>query len=222
MKGPRTIHRQSIPDIITNDIRERILNGDLTEGTTIRQEAVAKEYGVSRIPVREALKKLHSEGLVELGTYRGAKVTCHSLNEIEEIFDLRIMLEVDLFRRAIPRMSADDIKTCEAILDAMEKSYESDDVDRWGGLNYDYHAALYAPAERKLTTNFLQKIGVQSDRYIRMNLSTMQQLAPATEEHRALLTHAREGNVEAGGECLFRHIERTKQQLLTLIEAKHS
>ncbi len=121
----RAITRQSLPDVIAGDIRERILDGDLPEGFTIRQEALAEEYDVSRMLVREALKRLDAEGLVQLSNNQGATVTKHSLDEIGEIFDLRILIEVNLFRRAIQAMKTTQIERCEKILEAMEASYDA-------------------------------------------------------------------------------------------------
>lgn len=222
MGGKRAIKRQSLPDVIADDIRERILNGDLTEGMTIRQEALAEEYTVSRMPVREALKRLDAEGLVQLTNNLGATVTKHSLDEISEIFDLRILIEVDLFRRAIPVMSKADIERCERILEAMESSYDADDVAKWGALNYKYHAALYAPARRSLTNDVLQRVNLQSDRYVRMHLSVMRQRDPARKEHRELLELAQAGKVDEACALLTRHISQTKQNLLTLMAAKRA
>ncbi|WP_278924112.1 MULTISPECIES: GntR family transcriptional regulator [Pseudophaeobacter] len=222
MGGKRAIKRQSLPDVIADDIRERILNGDLAEGATIRQEALAEEYTVSRMPVREALKRLDAEGLVQLTNNQGATVTKHSLDEIGEIFDLRILIEVDLFRSAIPVMSASQIARCEQILEAMETSYDADDVGKWGALNYDYHSALYAPANRWLTNEVLQRINLQSDRYVRMHLSVMKQRDPAREEHRELLALAREGKVEEACAVLTHHISQTKENLLKLMVAKRN
>ena len=89
MTNKRAILRKSLPDMISDDIRERILNGELSEGDAIRQVALAEEYNVSRMPVREALKRLDAEGLVQLTNNKGATVITHSLDEIGEIFDLR-------------------------------------------------------------------------------------------------------------------------------------
>ena len=120
MAGKRAISRQNLPDVIANDIRERILSGELAEGESIRQEALAEDYDVSRMPIREALKRLDAEGLVQLTANRGATVTKHSLQEIGEIFDLRLMLEADLFRRAIPLMSEADFARCAQLLEQMD------------------------------------------------------------------------------------------------------
>jgi DNA-binding GntR family transcriptional regulator len=218
----RAIARQSLPDVIAGDIRERILNGDLPEGLTIRQEALAEEYDVSRMPVREALKRLDAEGLVQLTNNQGATVTMHSLDEIGEIFDLRILIEVDLFRRAIPVMTVTHLARCEKILAAMEISYDADDVAKWGALNYEYHSALYASANRGLTNDVLQRINLQSDRYVRMHLSVMRQRDPARKDHRDLLELARKGKTDEACVLLSRHIAQTKQNLLELMSAKRA
>ncbi|WP_420583735.1 GntR family transcriptional regulator [Ruegeria sp.] len=217
MPRTRAIPRQSLPDVITNDLRERILSGEMAEGETIRQEALAEDYDVSRMPIREALKRLDAEGLVQLTNNRGASVTSHSLSEIGEIFDLRILLEVDLFQRAIPRMSPAHFGECERLLTEMEKSYDAYDVGRWGSLNNAYHMALYAAAGRGLSNEILQRVNVQSDRYVRMHLSVMKQREPAKKDHRELLSLARDGRVEDACALLTRHIRRTKEQLLDMI-----
>lgn len=222
MTGKRTISRQSLPDVIADDLRERILSGEMTEGETIRQEALAEEYDVSRMPIREALKRLDAEGLVQLTNNRGASVTKHSLREIGEIFDLRILIEVDMFRRAIPNMTAKDFALCQRLLDKMEVSYNADDVAEWGVLNFEFHSALYAAAERKLTKELLQRVNLLSDRYVRMHLSVMQQREPAKNEHHKLLILAQEQEIEDGCSLLTNHLMRTKDQLLAMIAEKRA
>lgn len=217
MLGKRAVTRQSLPDVIANDLRERILSGELVEGETIRQEALAEEYDVSRMPIREALKRLDAEGLVVLTNNRGASVTKHSLKEIGEIFDLRILIEVDLFRQAIPKMTEADFVACENILTQMEASYDEDDVERWGTLNYEYHTALYRAAGRDLTNELLDRINLQSDRYVRMHLSVMHQRKAAKKEHRDLLVLAQERKANEGCKILASHIQRTKDELLQMI-----
>lgn len=216
----RAISRQSLPDVIANDLRERILSGDLTDGETIRQEALAEEYDVSRMPVREALKQLDAEGLVHLANNRGATVSEHSLDEIAEIFDLRILLEVDLFRRAIPAMTSVQLGLCEDILRQMDASYDANDVAQWGALNQRFHAALYAPACRTLSNELLYRVSLQSDRYIRLHLSVMKQREPAKKDHRELLDLAQTGQIDAACALLARHIGRAKDQLLGLMAAR--
>lgn len=219
MARQRAIPRQSLPDVIAKDLRERILSGELAEGEVIRQEALAEDYDVSRMPVREALKQLDAEGLVQLTNNKGARVTRHSLAEIREIFDLRILLEVDLFRRSIPGLNAAHFEECQDILDRMDRSYEAEEIGEWGKLNHAFHSALYAAADRALTHDILRNIGLHSDRYVRMHLSVMSHRAPAKEEHHQLLQFAREGNVDAACDLLSKHIGHSRDQLLEMVAA---
>jgi len=220
--GKRAVQKQSLPEVIASDLRERILSGDMAEGEVIRQEALAEEYDVSRMPIREALKRLSAEGLVQWSNNRSGTVTKHSLEEIGEMFDLRILIEIDLFRRAIPLMTASNFAECEDILARMEASYDEDDVGRWGSLNHSYHTALYAAAQRGLTRELLDRISLQTDRYVRMHLSVMKQREPAKEEHRGLLDCAKADKVEEGCALLVDHILRTKEQLLSLVAANRA
>ncbi len=222
MPRTRAIARQSLPEVITNDLRERILSGEMAEGETIRQEALAEDYDVSRMPIREALKRLNAEGLVQWANNRGGSVSKHSLSEIGEIFDLRILIEVDLFRRAIPNMTSSDFARCDEILTQMEASYDENDVGKWGILNYKYHSALYAASQRKLTNELLDRVNLQSDRYVRMHLSVMKQREPAKKDHRDLLRLAQEGKTDEACDVLTRHIRRTKEQLLDMIASKRA
>ena len=220
MPSPRAVAKKSLPELITDDLRERILSGELKEGEAIRQELLAEEYDVSRMPVREALKRLSAEGLVHWQNNRGGSVIKHSLREIGEIFDLRVLIEEDLFRRAIPAMGAAHFARCEELLAAMEESYREDDVGRWGKLNYDYHCALYAAAGRHFSEDILARLNVHSDRYVRIHLSVMAQREPAKEEHRRLLDLARAGEVDPACALLEHHIARTKSEILELIAAQ--
>lgn len=217
MTARQRLPRSSLADDITSDLRERILNGELPAGETIRQESLASEYDVSRMPIREALKRLDAEGLVTFSPRRGARVAIQSPQEIVEIFDLRTLIEVDLFRRAIPKMTETDFARCDAILQQMEESFEADNVPEWGRLNHAFHAALYVAAGRRRSEEVLASLSLHSDRFVRMHLSVMEQREPAKKEHRALLSLAEDRNIEAACMMLTSHIQRTKGQLLDLV-----
>src|SRR5438132_13826238 len=93
------IQRQTVAGMTVEALRERILRGDYPEGEPLRQDALADELGVSRIPVREALRQLEAEGLVTFSPHRGAVVSSLSLEEIDELFELRAQIECDMLRR---------------------------------------------------------------------------------------------------------------------------
>ena len=96
------IHRQSLPEALAASLQERILNGEFKDGEPLIQEAIAEEYEVSRMPVREALRQLEASGLIVLKTHKGAVVTSIPTEQIGELFDLRALLECDILGRAIP------------------------------------------------------------------------------------------------------------------------
>lgn len=209
--------RLSLAEEITDDLRERIMSGELAAGQTIRQEHLAQEYDVSRMPIRDALSRLDAEGLVTFTAGRGARVAALSPHDVAELFDLRALIEVDLFRRAIPAMTPEDFDQCNAILEQMEASFDRDDVAQWGKLNHRFHMSLYAAADRKRSEEILVALSLHADRFVRIHLGLMEQRAPAKQEHRQLLTLAEAGDFEAAALALCHHIQRTKGQLLEFL-----
>src|SRR5688500_2920250 len=104
----RTRRFAATPDLIADSLRDEILRGVIEPGAPLRQEELAERFQVSRIPVRDALLRLESQGLVHVYSNRGAFVISLSADEVREIYDMRILLEGDLIERAVPRMTAED------------------------------------------------------------------------------------------------------------------
>lgn len=149
-------------------LRSRILNGDFTEGEFIRQEAIASELEVSRIPVREALVILESEGFVIREKFRGAVIPKLSIDEIREVYTLRSMLEPYLLQEACPNI---DEATRQEALQLVEQSGKCDDLDTWAELNWSFHRVLYAKANLPVTIQILETLLLRADRYLRIQRS---------------------------------------------------
>ena len=143
--------RQTVASMTLDAIRDGILHGNYPEGEPLRQDALADELGVSRIPIREALRQLEAEGLVTFSPHRGAIVSSLSLEEIEEVFELRATLEPDLIRRALPRLTTYQLDQADEILDRYAEALRSGNVAQWGELNWEFHSSLWAPAGRPVT-----------------------------------------------------------------------
>jgi DNA-binding GntR family transcriptional regulator len=203
-------------------IRDHILSGGYREGEQLRQDALAAQLGVSRIPVREALRQLEAEGLVTFHPHRGAVVSSFSIGEIEELFELRAQIEADLMRRAVPRLTEAVLEDAEAILDAFEAAFTRNDVSAWGALNWRFHATLYAPAERPLTVGIVENLHYHADRYARMQLALTHGEAKANAEHRALLAAARGGHVERACRLLNDHILGAGRALVKFIHEQRA
>jgi DNA-binding GntR family transcriptional regulator len=200
------IPRQTLTGMTADALRERILHGRFPEGEPLRQDAIAEELGVSRIPVREALRQLEAEGLVTFNPHRGAVVSTLSLSEIEELFQLRSMIELDLLDRALPRIGSEDVARAKEILDAYETALRRGDVASWGEMNWQFHATLFAPADRPFTLGVAQKLHQQCDRYLRMQLALTHGELRANAEHRAILAAVRRKNAARAGDLLRQHI----------------
>jgi len=214
------IARQTVASMTVDALRERILRGDYPDGEPLRQDAIADELGVSRIPVREALRQLEAEGLVSFSPHRGAIVSSLSLDEIDELFELRAEIECDLLRRAIPCMTKQQLDTALEVLDAFQTAYHAGDVGRWGSLNWHFHAALHAPANRNLTMGVLQKLHQHSDRYFRIHLVLSHGGARAIEEHRAIAAAVCQKDVKSACQLMQAHILGAGQSLHELLEAQ--
>jgi len=199
-------------------LRERILRGNYPEGDPLRQDAIAEELGVSRIPVREALRQLEAEGLVTFSPHRGAVVSSLSLDEIDELFELRADIECDVLRRAIPRTSAEQLDRAIEVLDDFEDALRAGEATRWGPLNWHFHAALYAPASRNFTMGVLQKLHQQSDRYFRMQVLLANGGARANEEHRAIAAAVGAKDVTEASRLMREHILGAGTSLLGLLQ----
>src|SRR5882724_8675652 len=116
------IPRQSLTSAVADKLREEIIRGAIPEGTQLRQDAIAMQYHVSRIPVREALRQLDAEGLITIVPNRGAIVPALSPTDIEELFTIRALLEPEVLKSSIPHLTQADFLQAETVL----RKYQSD------------------------------------------------------------------------------------------------
>jgi DNA-binding GntR family transcriptional regulator len=144
--------------------------------------------------------------LVTFSPHRGAVVSSLSIAEIEELFDLRAILETDLLRRAVPHLSDEDFQRAGEILDAYEAAFDSRDVGTWGDLNWQLHSTLYAAANRPLTMGVVENLHHHTNRYARMQLALTHGESRAMGEHRAIVAAARKRNVDRACTLLNTHI----------------
>ena len=218
--APAPVQRQTIASMTLAMLRERILRSEYPEGEPLRQDAIAAAFGVSRIPVREALRQLEAEGLVSFNPHRGAVVSSLSLDEIDEVFTLRADLEADLLRRAVPRLTADNLRFAAEVLDGYDDAFRSGDVAAWGELNRRFHAALYEAAGRPVTAGIVQRLHQQSDRYSRMQLVLTRGESRAAEEHRTILAAVTRRDAKGAAELMRRHILGAGRALLDRLKAE--
>jgi DNA-binding GntR family transcriptional regulator len=216
------VRRKTVVDLTAEALRERILRGEYHEGEALRQDALAADMGVSRIPVREALRQLEVEGLVTFSPHAGAVVSSLSLDEISEIFELRAMVEAELLRLALPNLTPEVLDRADNILDAYEAAFDRGDIAAWGELNWEFHSTLLAAAARPLTLGMLSMLHNQGDRYTRLQLRLTHGEGRARFEHRAIAAAARDGQTEHAVEQLREHILSAGRSLILFLRAHRS
>ncbi|MEX1182425.1 MAG: GntR family transcriptional regulator [Gemmatimonadota bacterium] len=214
------VQRKSIVEMAVAVLRENILRGDYPEGAPLRQDALATELGVSRIPVREALRQLEVEGLVTFSPHYGAVVSTLELSQIEELFDLRAILEGGLLRRAAPHLTEEHFRRAETVLEAYDRAFEEGDVAEWGALNWEFHSTLLSAANRPLTLGMLSTIHNQSDRYMRLQLKLTGGELRASNEHRAICEALRGGEVRMATALLREHIRNAGRSLVRFLRVQ--
>ncbi|WP_238121057.1 MULTISPECIES: GntR family transcriptional regulator [unclassified Xanthobacter] len=202
--------RQSLTDQIVSEVRQRIITGQLPEGTPLRQEKLAAELGVSRVPLREAIRQLEAEGLVVTELHKGTVVSSLSLAELTEMFEIRVQLETWLFALAIPRMGEADF----ALADAVIAESAASDVNSWGDFNWRFHSALYAPSGRTIALKMLKGVHDNANRYVNLQLAVVADVEHELVDHRNLVAFARLGDVEGGVKLLRKHIETVADNLV--------
>jgi DNA-binding GntR family transcriptional regulator len=214
------LQRQTVASMTVTMLREGIIRGSYPEGEPLRQDTIADELGVSRIPVREALRQLEAEGLVTFNPHRGAVVSSLSLAEIEEVFSLRADIECELLRRAIPGLTDEHLRRSTAILDSYERMLREGEVATWGELNWQFHSSLYEPAERPVTMGVVQRLHQQSDRYSRMQLALTHGELRANDEHRAIVAAIKRGDAKRATTLMKQHILGAGRTLVDFLRAQ--
>ncbi|WID95214.1 GntR family transcriptional regulator [Bosea vestrisii] len=211
------VQKKTISSQVADVLRKRILSGEYEAGTRLRQEHIASEIGVSRIPVREALHQLHSEGYVTLVSQKGAVVSAISLGEILEMFELRARVETWLLALAIPRMTEIDFAKAQDALEHFSREGRHSEYSH--ALNWKFHSALYEPSGRVMTIDLVAKIHQQIERYTRLMVSLAGSQEKASREHALLLALCRTGDVERAVALLDQHITDGGQFLVERITA---
>lgn len=213
----RTLKTKTVTEAILEAIRDRILRGELEGGQQIRQEAVAEEFGISAIPVREALRHLEAEGLVTFHANRGAVVSSLSIGEIEESYEIRALLEPDMLRRAIPSMTQGELDTARGHLERYNAALLEGAMGKWSDWNWKFHSTLYHPGNRPVSMGIARNLINKTDRYARMRISLTGWEQSPEEGHAAILDACVRRDVESACEFLRRHIDVAGRKLVDFL-----
>jgi DNA-binding GntR family transcriptional regulator len=215
------IPRLSLTSAVADKLRDQIIRGEIPEGAQLRQDAIATQFRVSRIPVREALRQLDAEGLIAIVPNRGATVPALSPDDVEELFSIRALLEPEVLKLSIPRLTEEDFAEAEAVLRTYVSELRREDhVSAWGRLNWQFHSVLYSRANQPRFMAIIRNVNNSGERYTRLQLYLTHGIKRANDEHHRILELCRNREVTAACELLREHIQYAGESLKRALEQK--
>jgi DNA-binding GntR family transcriptional regulator len=209
----------SAADIVYDALRKAIIKGDLAEGENLRQDQIAQMFNTSRIPVREALSRLEQHGLITTERYKGAVVAGLSIEEIDEIFEFRALVEAEVMRLAVPNLDQERLAAARRY---REEFVQETDSARWGEINRSFHYTLYAASRRPY---YLQIVGTsldRIDRYLRAQLSLTNGVMRADREHLAILEACLNGDAALASRLTRDHVLDAGRSLAVFLKNQRS
>jgi len=200
--------------LVVEILREKILSGEIVAGQPLRQTALAEELNVSRIPIREALLQLEAEGLVTFEPHKGASATELNIDQVDELFELRAMLEGDLLAASLTDITDDALSQAKDTLTNLDSALGKENAaNTWSELNSKFHNCLYSGANRPQTADLVNILNKNADRYIRMHLLWAGGISKAGPEHAELLAFCQARDIDKAVAKLKQHILNSRDEI---------
>lgn len=205
---------QTTSSAVTQLLRQSLDRGRWASGSPLRQEEIAAEFGVSRVPVREALFQLQAEGLVEMVPNKGMYVRTVSAADLRELFRLRWLLESDVLMEAVPLHDAATLNRVETVQAALDKAHS---VADWMAGDREFHEALYAPAQRPESMAIVRRLRFLVDRFYFARMKPSTRTQGWHQEHHALIRAVRRRDATAAARVLQAHLQETERSALAAL-----
>lgn len=197
---------------VTSSLRERILTGSLPPGTALPQRSLAAEFGVSRIPVRDALLTLEIEGWVKSSSREGAVVAPMSPDDLQELYELRLALEPGLAAHGTTGLGAGDLAEMREWLALMRATT---DPLAWRRANDEFHALIYRRTGRPRTTALVEDLRQKIQRYLHLHLTVVGDAERLDHEHETILAAVARGDGDAVAAATHEHLTTARDRILS-------
>jgi DNA-binding GntR family transcriptional regulator len=207
-------------EAVLSALRQAIVRGELQPGEQIRQEALAERFGVSRVPLREALKILEGEGSVTYRPHRGYFVAELSLDDLLEVYRIRQLLEAEAVRVGLPLLTDLQLGAIEAAVAACEEAGRSADVVAMTAANRSLHFGLFSAADMPRLERQIRILWDATDVYRSIYYGIAPNRAAVEAEHRAILTAVRARDAERVIVLLDEHRDHAVAHIRTLVAAR--
>jgi DNA-binding GntR family transcriptional regulator len=203
--------------VIEEKLRAAILDGRLPSGIALRQQELATLFGVSRMPVREALRQLEAQSLLRVETHKGAVVAPLINEDATDAYALRVLLESEALRQSIPLLTPDDIAMARSYIEQLENET---DYAKMGTLNRLFHMTLYSRASNRRLLKLVEEGLNEEERFLRFNLKYMGLGKLSQHDHLELLQMAEAGAVESTVAALAHHLNRGVEAINNYLKSR--
>ncbi|KWN16947.1 GntR family transcriptional regulator [Burkholderia territorii] len=207
----------STADAVAASLREMIINGELQAGERLVERDLAERFGISRIPMREAIQRLEREGLLDIFRNRGAVVRMLSASDVQEIYDMRALLEGDAIYRSVKRLDDETLARAELVHRLLGESNVS---RRQGELNREFHALLYSCCGNERQLKAIAELRSQVERYERLQATLVADTPSFQVEHEAILQACRERNARGARAMTVAHLDSARRIVMRLVEGE--
>ncbi len=205
-------------ELVFESLREAIINGKLAPGERLMEIQMAEEMGVSRTPVREAIRKLELEGLVVMIPRKGAYVAGLSLKDIADVFEIRGALEGLAAELASERITDTELEELERYLVKISEDSETGNVDKVVETDTDFHSLIYKASRNQWLSQIIGNLREQIQRFRTTSLSYPGRMKVAVEEHRKIVEAISIRDGELARKLAQEHIENAENSMMNMIQ----
>jgi len=205
---------QPLREAVCETLRDAIRKGILEPGERLMEVQLAEELGISRTPVREAIRKLEQEGYVIMMPRRGTYVSDISTNDVKEIFEIRSALESLAAGLAARRIEPDELETLQNLLMEIEGYIAKNDIEKIVETDIKFHGLLYKVSRNERLVNIISNLKEQLARFRTLSMSYPGRLQETLEEHSEMVEAIANGDVSAARDAAEHHMERAEKTLL--------
>ena len=213
---------QPLREAVCETLRDAIRKGILEPGERLMEVQLAEELGISRTPVREAIRKLEQEGYVIMMPRRGTYVSDISTNDVKEIFEIRSALESLATGLAARRIEPEELETLQNLLVEIEGYIEKNDIEKIVETDIKFHGLLYQVSRNERLVNIINNLKEQLARFRTLSMSYPGRLQETLEEHSEMVEAIANGDVSAARDAAEHHMERAEKTLLKAMRHAHS
>lgn len=201
-------------DLVLEAIREAIMNGSLQPRERLMEIQLAEELGVSRTPVREALRKLELEGFIVMVPRKGAYVSDLSMKDIADVFEIRAALEGLAAALAAERITEDELEAMERLLVEKGEAIQQDNIDKLVEVDTKFHEAMYKASRNERLSSIISNLREQIQRFRLTSLSVPGRKKESLEEHRNIVEAIQARDVQLARQLAQEHIENAENVLI--------